>query len=135
VPLIDPSTGENLGLPLVGVVDLVLREGDDNVLVDFKTSSTSSCCALQHEIQLSAYAYLFSEATQQEETRLELRQLIKTKVPRVQTYRFPSRGDEHFNRFFGLVREYLDAIDRKIYNFRPSWMCGSTCEHYSTCAC
>ena len=139
VPLIDPATGENLGLPLVGVVDLVLEEtgGDvlENILVDFKTSSTSSACALQHELQLTAYAYLYSEATQQEETRCEIRQLIKTKVPRVQTYRFPSRGDDHFTRFFGVVREYLDALDRKVFNYRPSWTCGSMCEHYQTCAC
>jgi putative RecB family exonuclease len=132
VPLIDPATGENLDIPLVGIVDLVLQEDGDNVLVDFKTSSTSSCCALQHELQLTAYAYLFSEATEQYESACEVRQLVKTKVPKILTYRFPSRTDEHFTRFFGVVREYLDAMDKGIFNYRPGFMC-SMCENYGTC--
>jgi len=54
VPLIDLTTRENLGIPLVGVLDLVLNEECGQVIVDFKTSSTASISDLAHEIQLTA---------------------------------------------------------------------------------
>jgi hypothetical protein len=135
MPLIDPATRENLGFPLVGVLDLVLNEECGQVIVDFKTSSTASVSDLAHELQLTAYAYLFREATEGEELRSEIRQLIETKTPKVQTHRFPRRTDEHFTRFFGLIREYLDALDKKVFNYRPSWTCNTFCEHYISCAC
>ena len=133
VPLIDPSTGEDFGIPLVGVVDLILDEERGSVIIDLKTAATSSMCELQHEFQLTAYAYLFREVTGLDELRCEVRQLIKTKVPKVQTHQFPTRSEEHFSRFFGLVREYLDALDRGVYNYRPSWTCNTMCDHYGTC--
>jgi hypothetical protein len=132
VPLIDPLTGENFGIPLVGIVDLVLQEDCGGVIVDIKTSSTSSFSELQHELQLTSYSYLFRETTDQNELRCEVRQLVKTKTPKVHTHRFPMRTDEHFSRFFGLIREYLDALDKGIYNYRPGWMC-SMCDHYGIC--
>jgi hypothetical protein len=134
VPLITPS-GEDLGIPLVGIVDLILREGNDNVIIDFKTSSTASISDLAHELQMTAYAYLVREVLGQQESYCEIRQLVKTKTPKIMTHRFPRRTDEHFNRFFGLIREYLEAIDRKVFNYRPSWTCNSMCEHYISCAC
>ena len=36
-PLVDPLTGENLGLPMVGVMDLVLDDADGPLVCDFKT--------------------------------------------------------------------------------------------------
>jgi hypothetical protein len=100
-----------------------------------ETAATSTLCELSHELQLTAYAYLFREATGQEELRCEIRQLIKTKTPKIMTHRFPRRTDEHFARFFGLIREYVDALEKGIYNYRPSWTCGTMCEHYTACAC
>jgi putative RecB family exonuclease len=133
-PLVDPATGEYLGISLVGIVDLVLKDGAGNTIIDFKTSATSSLCALQHETQLTAYAYLFREATGRKESRCEIRQLVKTKTPKIVAHRFPQRTDEHFDRFFGLIREYLDALDRGVYNYRPGVQC-SMCEHHGTCCC
>jgi hypothetical protein len=131
-PLIDPATGEDFGIPLVGVVDLVLQEQSGGVIVDLKTSATSTLCELQHELQLTSYAYLFRETSEQSELRCEVRQLVKTKVPKIMTHRFPTRSDDHFSRFFGLIREYLDALDRGIYNYRPGWACGM-CDHNGSC--
>jgi hypothetical protein len=132
VPLIDPSTGEDIGLPLVGVIDLVIDGADGPIIVDFKTAASASYNDHQHELQLTAYAYLVREAFGLDESELQVRQLIKTKVPKIVTHCFPRRTDEHFERFFGLVREYLDALDKGMYNYRPSWNC-SMCDHYGTC--
>jgi putative RecB family exonuclease len=132
VPLVDPLSGEDFGIPLVGIVDLVLQEECGHSIVDFKTASSSSLCELQHELQLTAYAYCYRESTGQYELRCEVRQLVKTKTPKINVYRFPQRTDEHFSRFFGLIREYLDALDRGIFNYRPGWAC-NMCDHYGTC--
>jgi RecB family exonuclease len=133
MPLVDPFTGEDFGIPLVGVVDLVLEEpGNSNVIIDFKTSATAPLWELQHETQLNAYAYLFREATGLKEERVEIRQLVKHKVPKIQTHRFAKRSDEHMTRFFGLVREYLDGLDRGIFNCRPGYQC-QMCEHCRDC--
>jgi len=62
-PLADPFTGEDLGLPLLGVVDLVLDGREGPVICDFKTSAKSSTPAeIVHEVQLTAYAILFRKS-------------------------------------------------------------------------
>ncbi len=52
-PLVDPLSGEDLGIPLVGIVDLVVPEEDGAVIVDFKTAASGKPPPeIQHEIQL-----------------------------------------------------------------------------------
>ena len=41
MPLIDPATGEDFGIPLVGIVDLLLENEQGRIIVDFKTASCS----------------------------------------------------------------------------------------------
>ena len=41
-PLVDPVTGEDLGIPLLGIVDLVTDNSDGPVICDFKTAAKSS---------------------------------------------------------------------------------------------
>jgi putative RecB family exonuclease len=56
-PLIDPHSGEDLGIPLVGVLDLVLEEDSGPLIVDFKTAARADQLPeLSHEIQLGCYA-------------------------------------------------------------------------------
>jgi len=131
-PLIDLLTGEDFGIPLVGIVDLILDGTDGPIIVDFKTAASATFCELTHEIQLTCYAYLIRETLGIDESALEIRQLVKTKTPKIVTHRFAPRTDEHFARFFGLIREYLDALDRGVFNYRPSWNCG-LCEHSGVC--
>ena len=92
VPLIDPLTGEYFGMNLVGIIDLVTEEESGYVITDFKTASTSSLCEMQHELQLTAYSYLVRNIIEEDEARCEVRQLVKTKVPKVNIYRFARKG-------------------------------------------
>ena len=127
-PLIDPDTGEDLGLPLVGVIDLVLGEPEGAVISDFKTSSKSSPPdEITHEVQLSSYSWLFRHAQGRDEAGLEIRSLIKTKTPKVEFHRYPRRSDAHFGRLFAIVRAYLDDLDAGRFVIRPGWGCAS-CE-------
>jgi putative RecB family exonuclease len=129
-PLIDPVTGESLGMPLLGILDLVLPDANGSVICDFKTSNRSnSPVEILHEVQLTAYAYLYRQATNSTEGGLEIRSLIKTKSPKVECHRYPPRTDAHMRRFFQLVRAYLDALHSGKYVYRPGLLC-SMCDYH-----
>jgi len=124
-PLIDPRSGEDLGIPLVGIIDLVLTGGPGLTIVDFKTAARGGAMAeIVHELQLTSYAYLLRHAADQAEAGLEIRQIIKTKTPQVQTHRFGRRSEAHFRRLFAVVRAYLDDLDQGRFVFRPGLACG-----------
>ena len=96
-PLVDPDSGEDLGMPLVGVVDLVLDGEAGPVICDFKTAARSSePMEISHEIQLSSYAWLYRQITGRQEAGLEIRSLIKTKVPKCEFHPYAARSDAHF---------------------------------------
>ena len=125
MPLIDPATGENLGIPMLGIMDLILDGETGPTIIDFKTSSRSSePLEIVHEIQLSSYAYLFRQVSEREEAGLEIRSLIKTKTPKIEFHRYPARTEAHFRRLFSVVREYLDGLDLGRFNYRPGFHCG-----------
>lgn len=127
-PLIEPETGEDLGIPLLGIVDLVLDDQAGAVVADFKTAANSAApLEISHEIQLSCYAYLFRGITGLEESGLEIRSLVKTKIPRVAFHRYAPREDRHFRRLFAVIRAYLDDLDRRRFTYRPTWGC-AMCE-------
>lgn len=125
MPLIDPATGENLGIPLLGIMDLILEAQHGPCVVDFKTTSRSSePVETVHEIQLTSYAYLFRQVSHRLEGGLEIRSLIKTKVPKVEIHRYPTRTEPHFRRLFSVLHEYLDSLDSGRFNYRPGFHCG-----------
>ena len=131
-PLVDPFTGENLGIPLLGIVDLILDSDDGAVISDFKTAAKSTPPSeIIHEIQLSAYAYLFRQVTGREEAGLEIRSLIKTKIPKIIFHPFAPRTEAHFHRFFSVVRAYLDDLDAGRFIYRPGMGC-SYCDFRDT---
>ncbi len=124
-PLVDPTTGEDLGIPLVGVIDLVLDGETGPLIVDFKTAARSSKpMEITNEIQLTSYAWLHRQISGQQEGGLEIRSLIKTKTPKVEFHPYAARSDAHFRRLFSVIREYLDALDSGRFNFRPGFSCG-----------
>ena len=128
-PLMDPITGENLGIPLLGVMDLVLDEAAGPAICDFKTAARSSDpLEITHEVQLTSYAWLFRSASPVSEAAIEIRSLIKTKTPKMQRHRYGARTDQHFARLFALVRAYLDDLDRGRFLYRPGLGCGM-CDH------
>lgn len=131
-PLIDPDTGDDLGVALFGFVDLVLESPDGLVIVDFKTAARSGApLAIAHEVQLSCYAYAFRQVFGVTEQELQIRSLIKTKTPKVETHRYPARDDAHFRRLFAVIRAYLDGLHSGRFVYRPSWTC-SMCDYRET---
>ena len=122
-PLVDPLTGEDLGIPLVGIINLIVGSPDGTVIADFKTAARSSePLEIFRELQLTSYSYLFRQLSDQTEAELEIRLRVKTKTPKFHGY--PARTDVHFRRLFAVIREYLDALDRGQFSFRPGFHCG-----------
>ena len=131
-PLVDPDTGEDFGIPLVGVVDLISDTPDGPLVVDFKTTARGGRpLDVVHEVQLTSYAYLFRHESQQREAALEIRSLVKTKTPRVEFHRHRRRTDAHFRRLFAVVRAYLDDLDSGRFIIRPGLAC-NMCEFRDT---
>jgi len=132
MPLVDPQNNEDLGMPLLGVVDLIqATEGGDQI-IDFKTSSRSGPpFEVTHEVQLSCYAYLYRQMTGKDESGLEIRSLVRTKKPKIDCHSYPARSPQHFDRLFRIIREYLDALHAGRFNYRPGWACGM-CDHRET---
>jgi hypothetical protein len=103
--LVDPVSGEDLGIPLVGIMDLVLPDNDGPEIVDFKTTARGGePLEIMHEIQLSSYGYLFRHASHQEESALEIRQLMKTKIPKAETHRSQAAGRAQQRKSFHVSR-------------------------------
>ena len=123
-PLVDPTTGEDLGIPLVGIVDLVLPGNAGPLIADFKAAASSKPPPeIQHEIQLSCYSYLFRSVSGQQEAGLEIRSLVKTKTPQIVFHRYAARQDTHYRRLFAVVRAYLQDLERGQFLYRPGWTC------------
>ena len=119
-------------MSLFGIVDLLLESSSGTAIVDFKTSVKSAApLDVTHEVQLSCYGYLFRDAYGETERELQIRSLIKTKVPKIETHTYPARSDAHFRRLFAVIRAYLDDLHSNRFVYRPSWTC-SMCSFRET---
>jgi hypothetical protein len=133
-PLVDPLTGQDLGMPLVGIIDLVLPDASGAVIVDFKTTSRSAePLETAHEVQLGCYAYLFRHAAGSQESCLEIRNIVKTKLPQIHFHRYARRDERHFARLFAIIRAYLDDLHSGSFLHRPGFGC-AMCDFRAPCA-
>lgn len=65
----------------------------------------------------------YRQATGGEEGGLEIRSLIKIKVPKIEFHRYEPWNDRHLRRLFAVVRAYLDDLDAGHFVFRPGLGC------------
>ena len=121
------------GLPkLVGVLDLVRAGGR---IVDFKTSGKTPNAELTlhtNDVQLTAYAMLYREATDRRETALELHHLVKTKTPKLVVTEAPPATEVQTTRFLRLVENYVRGVECGDYAPAPGFGCAS-CEFFNEC--
>jgi putative RecB family exonuclease len=132
MPLVDPATGEDLGIPLLGIIDVVFDADEGPIIADFKTAANAAePSEVTHELQLTSYAYLLRRFLGRTESEVQIRSLVKTRQPRIAVHRYASRTEAHFGRLFALIREYLDALDARRFGYRPGWSC-SMCDFRGT---
>jgi CRISPR/Cas system-associated exonuclease Cas4 (RecB family) len=120
--LFDPETGEVLDEHLVGIFDLVLREGERRVIVEHKSSGKKySQDQLDFDPQLSCYAFAARQLGW-EKTGLRFLVTTKTKSPAVQTEDVV-RGPLSENDFLRTVGGVLKAIDAGVSYPVRGWQC------------
>lgn len=120
------------GLPrLVGVLDLVQQRQ----IIDYKTTSTTpnpEKVAHTNEVQTSAYAVLYREATEQREAGIQLHHLVKLKNPKVVITTLLPMSDSQQARLFHLMDAYVNGLDRRDFVPAPGMQCHS-CEFFQEC--
>lgn len=128
VPLVDVESGEELGVQLHGVIDLIESDG---TVVDLKTSARSfDVGSIERHVQLSVYA-LATLMQKGSIPKLRIDALLKTKVPRLERY------DVHRNKAdlawaARLIDGVVEAVDGEQFFPNPSWRC-TECEYYAQC--
>jgi putative RecB family exonuclease len=121
------------GLPtLVGVLDLVRSGGR---IVDFKVvakTPNQENLAHLHEVQLTAYAVLYRDATGRSESALELHHLVKTKTPKLIVSSLPPASQTQQSRLFRQIESYQAGVERRDFVPSPGLHCHS-CEFINEC--
>jgi len=129
VPLVNPSTKENLGIPLVGMIDLVEK---DDVIVEFKTSNqTISNRDVGDYLQLTAYSYAYEMLYQKTPKLLKVVNFVKTKKPKMNILE-TKRDKRDYERLFYLASQVVSGIKNRIFFPRPSFWC-KDCEYEEYC--
>jgi len=128
--------GQKTDLKLVGILDLVLRgENGEILVVDNKTAAKPMAQSTADDNgQMTAYAYLLAAnkyvfPTAPVQCRFDILRKLKTpKIEQVSTI----RTAEQRKRFAKIANAVLAGIDAGVFMPQPSWMCGD-CSHSGAC--
>ncbi len=124
----DPETGECLGVPFRGIVDLVEADG---TVVDLKTAARSMPQDdVERHLQLSTYALAVFLRTG-EIPKLRLDVLLKTSRPRLERLA-TSRTVQELSWTVRLIQRAVGAIEEGHFFPNPSWRCND-CEYAVPC--
>jgi putative RecB family exonuclease len=130
VPVVTED-GEDLGADLHGFIDLLTADGR---IVDLKTSARSAGVfqqVIQTKLQLDAYRYLLHQAEPGLSiSGLEVRRLIRTKVPKIEVHQIPISP---FGGFLDTVRRYVSAVQQMDVYPRPGFFCNGDCPAAEAC--
>ena len=131
------DTGGKTDINLIGVIDLLLRDANGNLLVvDNKTSKQAkSQDAVDDDLQFSSYSYLLianKYVFPCAEVNCRFDVLRKLKTPKLEHY-FTSRTAEHRKRFSKIANAVLAGIESRLFIPVKNWMC-SDCQYSDACA-
>lgn len=131
------DAGEPTDFKLVGVIDLLLMDKNQELLVvDHKTAARAkSQSVVDEDLQFTSYAYLlganrYTFPTALVKCRMDV--LRKLKAPKLEHY-YTTRTAEDRKRFAKIAVAILDAIENKVFLPNRSWLC-SDCQFTSACA-
>jgi putative RecB family exonuclease len=129
LPLVNPVTGQSLGINFDGFIDLM---EDENTIVEFKTSHTAmSQNDVDNHLQLSAYSYAYEILNQRLPRVLKIVDFVKTKKPKMLVFE-TTRAKKDIERFFALASHVLRSIRTGIFYPKESFMC-KDCEFTGPC--
>jgi putative RecB family exonuclease len=129
IPLVNPVSGETLGINLEGYIDLMEK---DETIVEFKTSiQAMDQKDVDDHLQLTAYSYAFEMLHQRPPKLLRIVNLVKNKKQKINP--FETRRDQSdYQRFFCLAEQVLKGIESKIFFPKAGFMC-KDCEYGEPC--
>ena len=121
---------------LYGVIDLLLRGGDGELLVvDYKTAARKmSQATADDDGQMSTYAYLLAAnrfAPAKGDVRCRFDVLRKLREPRLE-YVHTLRTPFHRKRFARVASAVLAGIENRVFLPQPSWRCAD-CGYAEAC--
>jgi putative RecB family exonuclease len=130
---------EPSGLNLIGVIDLLLLDDENElIVVDHKTAARSKAqSAVDDDLQFSAYSTLLSSnrftpfPTAPVKCRMDV--LRKLKTPKVEYY-YTVRTAADRKRFAKISSAVLNGKDKKVFIPNKSWLC-SDCQFSRACDC
>lgn len=130
------AEGEATELKLIGILDLLLRDQDGELLVvDHKTAALKkSQSTVDNDLQFTAYSYLlacnkFVFPTADVNCRMDV--LRKLKTPKMEYYH-TVRTKADRKRFAKIASTVLAGIESRIFLPQRSWMC-SDCAYSDAC--
>jgi putative RecB family exonuclease len=131
------ADGERTGINLVGVIDLLLRDAEGNLLVvDNKTSKQKkSQDAVDDDLQMTIYSYLLAAngyVFPRAEVQCRFDVLRKLKTPTLEHY-FTTRKAEDRKRFAKIATAVLAGIEQRIFIPVRGWLC-SDCPYQDACS-
>ena len=130
------ENGEPTDFKLVGVIDLLLRDNQGElVIVDNKTSvKAKSQTDVDADLQFSSYSYLLAAtgmAFARADIKCRMDVLRKLKVPTFEQYHTVRTPDMR-RRFSKIASTVLQAISSNVFLPNQSWLC-SDCEFSRAC--
>jgi putative RecB family exonuclease len=130
LPLVNPSTGEVLDVPLRGVIDLI--EGD-GAIVEFKAPQKAPPMTdLPENLQLTTYSYAYEKLFGKPPKEIRKVSLVRTKNPRIET-QITGRDSRDYERLFHIGREALKGMRAGVFiPNRGCWLCND-CEYDQDC--
>ena len=131
------GTGEKTDINLVGVLDLLLKDAEGNLLVvDNKTSKQKkSQDAVDDDLQMTAYSYLLAAngyVFPRAEVNCRFDVLRKLKTPKLEQY-FTSRTPAQRKRFARIANAVLAGIENRLFVPIKGWMCAD-CSYQDACS-
>jgi RecB family exonuclease len=130
--------GEDTGIRLVGILDLLLRDkaNGELMVVDNKTAKQAMAQSTADEnLQMAAYSYLLAAngyVFPRAEVKCRFDILRKLKKPKME-YSYTLRSADNRKRFAKIASAVLAGIENRIFIPQQSWLC-SDCQFKEECS-
>ena len=131
----DDITKEKLQVPLVGIMDLQLKDKTgDLIVVDIKTAARDFTeDRIENDLQITCYSYVAEKQNPELKGKILLRfdVLLKNKIPEVVTY-YCFREEKDHRKFFQIAKNVLKGIASEVFYPKPGFYCAE-CPFYDPC--
>ena len=121
-----------LDKPLIGEFDLIVQDGRDVCIVDWKTSASRwPAGKADHDLQATVFSYAY-EKQNGTAPLFRFDVITKTKNPGCESH-YTSRGFHDFRRFEALANRAQDAINKGVFLPNETSFACNECPYWNRC--